>query len=1306
MKHLFSYVGSIVLAHLGRALVASLWLALLPTLALAQTPTFTDAVSFNPTRNSGSSLCYKMTADAAGNQYVVGNFTNTLVLGSIVLTAAGNEDIFVAKRSGSTGAWLWATKVDGNGYEIGYSIALDGNDNVIIGGYFSNTARFGPIVLTSASSLNMFVAKLSGTTGTWTWAVNAESTDGSLTYGVGVDATNNVYVTGQFGGALPFATSPTATVLTSAGSNDGFVAKFDGNTGACTWAVRFGGSTRDFGYAVVADSNGDAIVTGGFGSTASFGAFNQTSAGEGDIFLARFGAATGACAWVVQAGGSGNDAGYAVAKDGNGSVLITGGISSTATFATSPAATSLTSAGGTDIFVAKYAIATGACAWANRAGGPGDELGASVAADGSGNAVLTGYFNNTISFPTSPAPTALTSAGAGDACVARFGAATGTCTWAVRAGGSGIDEGSAVAVVASGDVLVAGTFRIRATFGSQTLLGSTGADQAGNTGYIARLTLPCTAPVAQAQNVTLALAANGTATLTPAQVNNGSTASCGFASGGGLSLSRTSFGCADVGTPATVTLTVTDANGATSTATATITVTAAPTATLTSLSPNPAAPGSTVTATGTNLAGATALTVNGAAATITGLSATGFTFVVPAGAAASGNVVLTLPCSQSLSQPFAAAYPSLVISTTQTVAAGTYQDITVQSGGRALLAGNITVLGTTQVQAGGLLQTIGSGTCAVIGGSGSFVLEAGAQLSICSAGGISASGNTGNVQVTGTRSFSTDANYVYDGPSAQSTGSGLPATVRNLTSTKNSNLTLSQALAIRQVLTLNAGSLILNSQALTLLSDASGTALVANLGSGVVSGTSVTVQRYIDPTLNPGLGYRHLSAPTTGQTIGSFASGGTAQVANPAYNTSATPNLVTPFPTVFYYDQSRLATSPATSLSAFDKGWASPGSLSAAANLATQGFTVQLPGASTLSFTGQVGNSTGFIQLQRASGATAADAGWNFLGNPYPSPLDLSTIQASQRTNLDAAVYVWESTSQYGGQYRSYVNSVGSGNPLVGVAQAFWMRVSQGQTFGQLDLSNTNRVTSYTRQAPVRRGAADQRPQLTLALAGGGLSDDLTLYAQAGATAGFDGSYDAAKLPNPHGLNLAAVAATGEALAIDGRAAFATATAIPLTVGVPAPGAYSLTAAALSNLPASTRAELVDTQTNTRTALTAGTSYTFTMSSTTAPGRFWLNLTPAAAPLSTAAGALAAQALVYPNPAHEQFTLLLPAVAGASQATATLLNALGQVVSTRTLALSACGATATYATAGLAAGVYALRLQAGKETATLRVVVE
>ena len=665
-------------------------------------------------------------------------------------------------------------------------------------------------------------------------------------------------------------------------------------------------------------------------------------------------------------------------------------------------------------------------------------------------------------------------------------------------------------------------------------------------------------------------------------------------------------------------------------------------------------------------------------------------------AANNGNTAAT-----QFNITYAPTAPDLTISTgTQaspvSVAAGTYNSITVTGTGFAQLGGAVVVNSAVTVQTNGALNT----ACQSLTGAGSFTLQAGATLYVCNLAGITSSAATGAVQLTGGRSFSNDANYIYNGSGAQATGNGLPAQVRNLTSTNTATLTLTQALAIREVLTLNAGSLNLNAQTLTLLSDAAGTALVANLGAGSVLGTTVTVQRYIDPTLNPGLGYRHLAAPVANATVAAFGSGGTTLVVNSAYNTSATPNLTTPFPTIFRYDQSRLASSPATTLSTFDKGWVSPTSLSDAAGLATTGFTVQLPGASTLSFTGQVGNSSGAIPLARASGATAADAGLNLIGNPYPSPLDFSSIPAGQRVNMDAAFYTFESTSQYGGNYRSYVNGIG--NPLVGTAQAFFVRVSAGQTSGSLALNNANRVTTYNQQAPVRR---DTRPlvQLTLKPAGGTTGDAAFVYFEAGATDAFDSQYDAEKLPNSSGLNLSTSLSPTQRLSIDGRGLLGTGQkVIPLAVGVPAVGNYSLNAAQLLNM-SPVDVFLRDVQTGAVIDLAQQSSYSFTVTNASAliTGRFELVFAPQRPTATTAAHQL--QLNVWPNPVAGQAELHLSLSKPLPAATATLRDVVGRTVATRAFS----GTSTSLPTAGLAAGTYLLSVSAaGQSPVTRRVVVE
>ena len=92
--------------------------------------------------------------------------------------------------------------------------------------------------------------------------------------------------------------------------------------------------------------------------------------------------------WAKSAGGTGYESSTGVCTDASGNVFITGlFFSPTITFGT----TTLTNAGGMDIFIVKY-DATGNVLWAKSAGGVYGERGQSVCTDASGNVFITGHY--------------------------------------------------------------------------------------------------------------------------------------------------------------------------------------------------------------------------------------------------------------------------------------------------------------------------------------------------------------------------------------------------------------------------------------------------------------------------------------------------------------------------------------------------------------------------------------------------------------------------------------------------------------------------------------------------------------------------------------------------------------------------------------------------------------------------------------------------------------------------------------------------------------------------------------------------
>ncbi|MCC3159122.1 T9SS type A sorting domain-containing protein [Hymenobacter sp. 15J16-1T3B] len=126
-----------------------------------------------------------------------------------------------------------------------------------------------------------------------------------------------------------------------------------------------------------------------------------------------------------------------------------------------------------------------------------------------------------------------------------------------------------------------------------------------------------------------------------------------------------------------------------------------------------------------------------------------------------------------------------------------------------------------QVMSGATLD-VGS---AVLDGEGDFTLNAGATLRIGHSQGIAAktpvgTAYTGNVQVSGTRSFSSGGIYWYNGATSQITGSGLPTSLASagelVIDNSGGPVTLSRATSLAGTLRLRRGRLLTSSFLLTL----------------------------------------------------------------------------------------------------------------------------------------------------------------------------------------------------------------------------------------------------------------------------------------------------------------------------------------------------------------------------------------------------------------------------------------------------------------------------------------------------------
>jgi len=223
---------------------------------------------------------YSVAVDGSGAVFLTGYFQLTVNFGGGNLVGSG-YDIFLAKYN-AAGAHQWSQKFGSTSADIGYSVAEDGSGNIFHTVYYAGTVDFGGGGLASVGSFDIFLAKYN-TAGVHQWSQHFGSTADDRGFGVGVDGSGNVLVTGYSSGTVDFGGGS----LVNAGGADIFLAKYN-TGGAHQWSQRFGSTNGDYGYSVAADGSGSVFLAGYFQLTVNFGSANLTSAGGWDILLAKF----------------------------------------------------------------------------------------------------------------------------------------------------------------------------------------------------------------------------------------------------------------------------------------------------------------------------------------------------------------------------------------------------------------------------------------------------------------------------------------------------------------------------------------------------------------------------------------------------------------------------------------------------------------------------------------------------------------------------------------------------------------------------------------------------------------------------------------------------------------------------------------------------------------------------------------------------------------------------------------------------------------------------------------------------------
>jgi hypothetical protein len=279
--------------------------------------------------------------------------------GTSNLTSNGNVDMFIQKLD-ANGNFQWATNAGGANPDRGFGITTDATGNVYTTGLFVGTVDFDPgagaLDLTS-TQLDAFIQKLDAN-GNLVWAKSMGGSSWDVGQSICIDADGNVLTTGYFSTTADFDPGTGVANITSSGGRDIFIQKLDVD-GNFIWVKKMGGSSDDFGYSIDTDAQGNVYSTGEFSSTADFNpgtaTLNLTSAGFSDIYYQKLDE-NGNFIWAVKIGGISIEIGQSITTDANGDILSTGYFGDEIDFNPGPGVTNLLAVGGdSEVYIQKFA---------------------------------------------------------------------------------------------------------------------------------------------------------------------------------------------------------------------------------------------------------------------------------------------------------------------------------------------------------------------------------------------------------------------------------------------------------------------------------------------------------------------------------------------------------------------------------------------------------------------------------------------------------------------------------------------------------------------------------------------------------------------------------------------------------------------------------------------------------------------------------------------------------------------------------------------------------------------------------------
>lgn len=255
-----------------------------------------------PLSSGGTAKKAVLQTDTDGNIWMAGSFEKNIELdASTSLTATSGIDIFFAKYDPEGVLSSVYQKIEGDGDVTLEAFVLDNQDNVFIGGSFTNNMQFGTNTVTNNGKEDLFVAKYLSS-GSYDWHYVAGGLHNDKVNGIACDGLGALYVTGDFTDDVLFDLAYTAPK-----HQDVFLLKFNESNGVLEWSNQLGDNSYCMANSIVASENGYVYISGSFRGELQSDVGVVSSTGKtSDAFIIRY-QSDGTRDWVSKIGGEKED---------------------------------------------------------------------------------------------------------------------------------------------------------------------------------------------------------------------------------------------------------------------------------------------------------------------------------------------------------------------------------------------------------------------------------------------------------------------------------------------------------------------------------------------------------------------------------------------------------------------------------------------------------------------------------------------------------------------------------------------------------------------------------------------------------------------------------------------------------------------------------------------------------------------------------------------------------------------------------------------------------------------------------------